>query len=275
MTSSGEPFVMKRVAQLTVRLLIVILTFGLFIPQVFAGTVNDDKEVIRKARLAYYNLRTLGLVGFRANLQPNWELAVKNITTDPARLKMLNGLHFSMSLDEQGAVKVNHSSDAGPPTEEMQNSFNQIYEGMDEMVSGFFATWRLFILESPFPAPESDYQLKDLGNQYVLTYKEGSAAVSTTLTKEFAISELKVSTPAFNSLIKPQFLKTPKGYLVTGYEATYDPTTGPGKVKLNLQMDYQEVRGLNLPRKVHMSGLYDANPVEAELLFSEYVVNAR
>ncbi len=180
-----------------------------------------------------------------------------------------------MTLSEHGAVKVNHWSDAPPATEEMQNHFNKIYEGMDQMVSGFFDTWSLFVLNSPLPAPESNYQLTDLHENYVVTYKEDGADVSTTLNKEFEISELKVSTADFKSSIKPQFVKTAKGYIISGYEATYDPTTGSGTVKLKLQVDYQDVKGLQLPRQIHMTGVYDGKPLEAELLFSEYVVNLR
>src|SRR5205807_10672221 len=114
---------------------------------------------------------------FQATIKPTWELTLKKeLATNPEGaqngLKMINGLHFSMVLDPDGEVKVSHSTDAPPPNEQAAKGFEQIYGGMDQAVSGFFATWSLFMLTSPLPEANSVYQLEDLGTQYRLSYKD-------------------------------------------------------------------------------------------------------
>ena len=72
---------------------------------------------------------------------------------------------------------------------------------MDEMTSGFFDTWKTFVSGTLFSAENSDYGVDDLGAQYRLSYLEGSSHVLETLTKDFAMRDLNISAPEFQSSI--------------------------------------------------------------------------
>ena len=247
------------------------------VPAAHGADLANKKEIVKQARAAYYSLRKLGLSEFQANIKPNWEMTLKKeLETNPEGaqngLKMLNGLHFSMTLDPAGNVKVEHRSDAPPPNEQVAAGFNQIYSGMDQAVSGFFATWSLFMLTSPFPAVESAYQLEEVNGQYRLSYKEGSSDVATTMNKDLTIIEIVVNSPEFKSTIKPQISKSPKGFLLSGYEGDYKPTSGTGDVQLKVRLDYQQVSGLQLPNKLDMDSVYDGAPTQMQLVFSDYQV---
>ncbi len=234
-----------------------------------------DRDVIRQSRDSYYSLRRLGLVELRASVMPNWELFLadetkKNPNGAQAGLKLLRGLHFAMRLDENGKVSLTHQSDNPPPNDEVAKGFDQIYSGIDEMVTGFFQTWSLFMLTSPFPAVESDYQLKSNDSGYILSYKEGQTNVTTLMSKDLIIQQIKVDDSSFVSALTPISAQTAKGVILTGYDANYNPMKGPGKTVLHVTVDYQDVNGLQLPRKVKLSGSYDQQPVNAELTFDRY-----
>jgi hypothetical protein len=241
---------------------------------------TDKKEVIRQARAAYYSLRERGLTEFQAGIKPNWEVVLKEqMRSDPAGaqagLKLLNSLHFVMSLDSAGKVKVNHSADAPPPNERVASGFNQIYSGMDQAVSGFFDSWSPFMLTSPLPEVESEYQLEDQGGEYRISYKDGPAEVVTLMNKDFTITVIKVTSPEFLSTFRPVFTRTQKGFILSGYSADYQPTSGKGVVALTVQVEYQEVNGLQLPRKLSLDSKYDGNPTQMELIFADYQVKTR
>lgn len=236
--------------------------------------VADSKKVIEDARHAYYSLRTAGLDEFRATVKPNWELVLKDqMKADPAAaqagLKLLNGLHFSMLLDQSDKVTVTHHTDVPPSNEQQRQGFDQIYSGMDQAISGFFATWELFMLNSPFPSPNRDYKLEDLGTQYRLSYKDGSSDVVTMMGKNLIITDVKVTSADFVSSVRPQFVHTAKGFVLTGYDADYKPTSGPGVVKLSLKIDHEPVSGLQLPASLVMDSVLDGAPTHMELAFSE------
>jgi hypothetical protein len=240
---------------------------------------TDKKEVIRQARAAYYSLRERGLTEFQAGIRPTWEVVLKEqMHSNPQGvqdgLRLLNTIHFVMSLDSAGKVTVTHSVDAPPPSEKAPG-FNQIYEGMDKAVSGFFDSWSPFMLTSPFPAVESEYQLEDQGGEYRLSYKDGTADVVTLMNKDFTITLIKVTSPEFLSSFRPVFARTQKGFILSGYSADYQPRVGSGTVALKVQLEYQEVNGLQLPRKLSLDSVYDGAPTQMELVFGDYQVKTR
>jgi hypothetical protein len=235
--------------------------------------VTDPKKLIEDARHAYYSLRAAGLDEFSATVKPNWELVLKDqLKADPAGaqagLKLLNGLHFSMQLDRSDKVTVTHHTDTEPSNEQQRKGFDDIYSGMDQAINGFFTTWEVFMLNSPFPAADSPYTLENLGTQYRLSYKDGAADVVTMMGKNLIITDIKVNSAEFNSSVRPQFVHTPKGFVLTGYDADYKPTSGPGVVKLSLKIDHEPVSGLQLPVSLVLDSVMDGAPTHMELAFS-------
>ncbi len=256
---------MKKAPRVLGWFLITIGTLGLFSPD-FTGAANDG-EVVRRARSAYYNLRELGFTGFAANLEPNWEVILKGAASAEA-LKLFRGLRFSVSLDDTGTVKVSRHGPAPPAITE--DRIKEIDGNVARLVTGFFRTWKMFMMGSPFPEGSRDLQIENLGKQYRLSFAGQGEKVVTTMTDDFTITEVKVSAPTYNGTIKPRFEKTSRGYVLTSYEGNYEPTSGQRKTRISVRIDYEEVGGLKLPQKVRFSGTYSDDPIEAELLLNQY-----
>jgi hypothetical protein len=236
-------------------------------------------KIVKDAQESYYSLRAVGLEEFQSTIKPNWEkiLHDQGVTDSKdmqAALQLLNGLHFSMQLDENGKVTVNHHSDIEPPNERVKQGFDQINSGIEQAVSGFFATWSLFMLNSPFPDAGSAFQLEDQGSQYRLSYKEGDSDVVMLMSKHLVISEIKVTSPQFLSIVKPQVRETPKGFVLTGYIGDYTPTSGPGVVHLDVKIEHAPVNGMQLPLTLIADSTLDGAPTHMELAFSEYQVKS-
>jgi hypothetical protein len=241
--------------------------------------VPNSARIVEQARRAYYSLRAVGLDEFQSTVKPNWEVVLRDeIKASPenaqAALKLLNGLHFSMLLDKDGKVTMSHHADVEPQSAKQREGFDQIYSGMDQAVSGFFSTWSMFMLNTPFPSAETEYELEDLGKQYRLTYKDGSADVVTLMSKDLIITEVKVTSAEFTSSVRPQFTRTAKGLVLSGYTADYQPTSGPGVVKLDVKMEHQPVSGLQLPVSLIADSVLDGAPTHIELAFSDRQVKS-
>jgi hypothetical protein len=252
----------------------------LTLPLAYAADRADKREIVKQARAAYYSLRGRGLDEFESNVQPNWRLVLKDqLAADPANaekaLTMLNGIHFLVALGRDGAVKITHREDVAPVNQQAAEGFKQIFSGMEQAMSGFFDSWSPFMLTSPFPEVAGDYTLEELNNQFHLSYKDGAAAIVTTMSKDLAISEIKVDSPEFKSVLKPQFTKSAQGLLLSGYEATYQGTAGGASVLLNVRIENQPVNGMQLPHKLNLDGSYQGTPFQMELTFSDYRVKIR
>lgn len=241
--------------------------------------VANKQSVLSQARQAYYNLRNEGMVSFECSVTPNWELLLQEQRKqDPeaidTAIQTLSQIHFTTSLGADGKAKLTHNELTGQ-NQQMMDALKQIYSGMEQMTSGFFDTWSLFMLNTPFPEVNSDYGLQTVGPQYRLTYRDGLADVVTTMGRDFAMSDLKVTTTEFDSDIQPQFTKLSKGFLFSAYDATYQSKSPGEATQLKVRIGYQEVEGLELLQKLDLSGSYGGNPFAVQLSFSDCKVTKK
>ena len=129
-----------------------------------ARALDNNQSTLTQARQSYYNLRSEGLASFQCSTTPNWELLLQeqrkqNPKAADAAIKVLQQLHFAVSLVADGSVKLTHNELAGQ-SKEMNAALKQIYGGMEQMTSGFFDTWKLFMVNRPFPEVSSKYTLE-------------------------------------------------------------------------------------------------------------------
>lgn len=242
-----------------------------------AQTIANKHEIIRDARKAYYNLRSEGLAEFECRVNPNWEGVLADLRkSDPDEagraLKTLNNLRFNARLGRDGKVVLTHNH-LEAQDRQTAEALDEIYGGMEQMISSFFDTWSTFMLDRPFPEVASAYQLKVFGPDYILSYKDGPETdITTTMSKDFAIRHVKIKTTEFDSLIQPKFARTPKGLLFTSYEASNESGAQVESTQLKVEIGYQQVEGLLLVQKLSLSGAYGRSPFAMEVTFSDCTV---
>ena len=234
---------------------------------------TDQNDVIGRAREAYYNLSKHGFNGFKASIEPNWEVTL-GPTATPENLKVFRAFRFSMIVDAKGNVTVSHEI-VNPEKLRVEPYINQIHGNVNRLVTSFFSTWSTFVVNSPFPEPGSQVKLQDSGKQYQVLYTTQSADATLTMESNLLISEWRLSNQRGKRVVSPRFQKTSHGLLLSGYQSTFEPSAEGLKTTLELQVDYQELSGLKLPNKLRIKGVYGGEPVEAELEFNQYVLNPR
>lgn len=216
----------------------------------------DKDDVIRAAQSSYYNLPKKGLAEFTCSVIPDWAAALKQETKSDVRpdnpaFKLLNGIHFWVSVSETGRVRLTHQVDAQPTSPSQLDDFQKAISGTEEMIDGFWKSAAAFLLTSALPKPGSSYRLSDQDGSYLLSYREGNYDILTTLAKDYSITEIKVTTPTLNSLLKPKFAKTDSGLLLTAYDADYE-VDHAGASHVSAEIQYQDVDGLRLPSDLTM-----------------------
>jgi hypothetical protein len=247
-----------------------VLSVALFTAAMQAQTA-DQKEIVKQARQSYYSLKNQGLADFQCTIVPNWHLLLTEQKLDAATVDravlLLDKIHFSVSLAAGGEAKVTHN-EVSAENAEVAKGLSQIYSGMEQMTTGFFQTWSAFSMSPALPEIEASYQLEKTGADYRLSYKEGTADILTLLDRSFVMSSIRTTSPEFDSTIKPQFMKTAKGLLMTGYQATYTGKSAAETTELQIAIDYQAVDQLQLPQKLDLKGTYGGSPFHVEVTFS-------
>jgi len=240
----------------------------------------DQRSLLSQARQSYYGLHNEGLTAFQCTIKPDWNaLLADQRKQDPAAtdqaVATLSQLLFTVSLSKDGKVTFTHNDLTGQ-SQQMMAALAQIYGGMEQMTSGFFDTWTMFVLSPPFPGLASEYRMEAVGPQYRLSYREQpSADVVTIMDHDFAISDLRVTTPEFFSTIQPSFTKTAKGLLLNGYEAHYKSNKAEETTNLKVRIGYQEVERVQMLSKLDLSGTYGGAPFAVLLTFSNCQVTKK
>jgi len=234
--------------------------------------VADPQAVLSRARQAYYSLDAEGVASFQCTVTPNWEMLLaderkSNPEAADAAIKVLTQIHFTANVTS-GKTTITHNDLSGQSAQ-MQSALSSIYGGMQQMLEGFFDTWRMFVWNPPFPAVTSTYHLQDSGSVYSLTYQENSADVVTILGKDYAVTSLSVASPEFKSTFSPGFYKTTKGtFLLNKYNSVYQSDKPEEATALNTSMNYQNVDGVYMLQDLTLSGTYGQSPFNIQMIFS-------
>ncbi len=255
------------------RLCVGLFSIALFAAAAWAQTQDklDKKQIVKQARQSYYSLKDQGLAEFQCTIIPNWQTLLTEQKLDADTVNratlLLNKIHFTVSLAAGSDAKVTHNN-VSAENEQVAKGLSQIYSGMEQMTTGFFQTWTAFSLTPALPEVGADYQLEATAAEYSLSCKDGTADVVTKLDRDFAINYLKTTTPEFDSIIRPQFKKTAKGWLLSGYRASYVGKSAADTTELQITIDYQAVSDFQIPQKLDLKGTYGGSGFHVEVTFS-------
>src|SRR5262245_1019466 len=163
------------------KLIVAVLGFVLLFLAALPAAAVDKKQVVTQARAAYYNLKAQGLTDFHCNATPNWAKMLEGLRQqDQAKyqqaLNNLKQLSFDVSVNANGKTQVTHNTPAAANAQ-AASGYEDIFKGMEQMMSGFFDTWSPFAFNNLFPEPDANYQLRDAGTQYRMMYKDWDAEV--------------------------------------------------------------------------------------------------
>jgi hypothetical protein len=91
---------------------------------------------------------------------------------------------------------------------------------------------------------------------------------------DFAIEELKATTPEFGGVVHPQFSKDKKQFRLIGYDATVKTGSGAPQ-QLTVKIDSQRVETFDLPGKVTAAMTLPVGAVEVSFVFTNYQIKKR
>ncbi|HVZ16381.1 MAG TPA: hypothetical protein VG897_04640 [Terriglobales bacterium] len=229
--------------------------------------LKDKNPLLLRARNAYYRLNTQGFEGYEAKVQPDW---IATLGNPPGGVPpILQAIHFSVTVDREGKATTNHTLDTPAASDQVQAAFDQISNGMEQTLALFHQTWAMFTVASPLPDSDDDYQIEETGNSYRCSFSAEGTSIVILMSKELVIQEVQLTAPDYKSSIHPTFKKSPKGLMLTGYNADYLPNSGTGTVYLRSDFTTQEIRGFYLPHQLTISTTLNDKPSKMVLSFVE------
>jgi len=248
---------------------VIVVTFicSLVYTPVVGVTRQDKRAIVKKAGATYYNLKALGVNGFKCEATPNWDkFLADNTGIGPLPDEMTKKLKMvlaNVSVSDTGSPTVTPVSSDGADIDE---SLAQPVDGLSQMISGFYQAWWPFVFDNPFSDFDSDFDLKDSGSNYELHQKQGGSEVTLVMGKDYLISEMDVVLQANSVIFRPKYIATNRGFLLSNIES--DIQASHQHVTINI--DYTDVEGLKVPSKVSYKVTVQGGVLAVDVGFGKY-----
>jgi hypothetical protein len=237
------------------RLLALLLAL---LPLAAGEALADGKETLDAARAAYYSLRREGLEGFSCLATPNWDAVLApRRRADPAAADKayttLSALTFGIEATPGRRAKVMHTDPPGGlgSTEKETEALKLVTSGVEQTLTGFFDAWGPFVMTTPIPPPTAE--VTEARYLWVVDFNEGKTAVGMVMRHDYTIEATSLVSDTFSSVIQPQFVKSPKGLLLTALQGQYRQLPTGSAYSLQLRVEYQDVTGFLLPKHLWVS----------------------
>jgi len=249
-------------------------------PTSMLAQTKSQQDIVQAASKSYYNLPKEGLLEFQCVAVPDWQVTLAaelhtEIAPDHPAIKMLNGVHFWLSLDQQGSPKLTHKLDSPSADPKTQEGINQTVSGVEQVLSGFSQSVSPFLFTSMLPKPGDKYSFETRGNQHFLAFKEGSSDVSLTLREDLTVSEAKVVSSDLTATMRPQFSKTDKGFLLVKIDSDYKLPGDASATTVVMDIEYANVQGFQLPSKLSMDTRSGDATHKMVIAFTDYEVKKK
>jgi hypothetical protein len=239
----------------------------------FAQAVGDKRDILKRAADSYYNLPKEGLANFHCAVAPNFkdvedELRESNPEAADAWSKELAQIHIvvTVAADGKATLSRNDISDA---------NLKVIGDDTDQMITEFFQRWSPFVMGSAFPPPDSEYEIEELGSEYRLSFKNGSAISVIMLDKDLSVGVRMITGPELNIATWPQFTKTAKGFLPASIDTDLRVPGQGAATHVATSITYQEVSGFQLPKTIRNEITSGENSDEIEVELTGCTANKR
>ena len=218
----------------------------------------DPKGILVQARAAYYNLASRGFRQYRFKAIPDWAQLLGDLgRTNPAAfdsaMALFAKVRFDVVVNAKGEARITHN-DVETPNAQAKAGMDQVYGGMDQMLTGFFQTWHPFMLQTPFSSPGKALNLEEAGDTVRVRWvEEENIKVDILMDRSYAVTEMKVNSPAFDSVIYPVFDRQREGLVLSSYEADYKDKSGGPRIHVKVLIKYRPIQGLLVPSDLDLT----------------------
>ncbi len=245
-----------------------------------AAAKVQPEAILSQARGAYVGLSDRGFRGYRFAVTPDWpltlsELAKSNPAGYEAALKLLKQIRYEGRVGAHGQSQISHNF-VDTPNEASTSGLNQVNQGVEQAINGFFQTWAPFMVHAPIPPAGSPCTAEDQGTHFQLNWQEtGDVSVDLRLDRTFAVTEMKVLAPAFRAAIRPTFERQSGAFVLTGYDAEYTPRNGGAEMVLKVLIVNQALDGMPVPASLDVTVWTQGRKERMTFAFTELKAEAK
>lgn len=228
-----------------------------------AQATASPAAAFRRARALYYTPIDRGLQGFTCDVGFNWKQFIERANHGPVpetdeRLAYLRSIKLSVTDELNGSGQLLWAAPTTAP-DASEQSIAQLRSGLQGLWSGFFQSWNGFYTGDLVSLGDNKTTVERTPTGYHVFTAQSAKLAEESFDKSLTLTSLHVSTPTLDSELKPVFVDTAQGRLVTKLNSVVkQPPNAPGTT-INMTLQYAPVNGFQLPSElaINVAGTAD------------------
>jgi hypothetical protein len=217
----------------------------------------QDKEARNRlfvAHAQYYTPTASGLKSFHCDAAIDWKAMLSRfsgteIPDDNPALKFLLSVHLAVSDDLRGKGSLEWTNPDDPPASR-KAAIQQIQDGLQTSVNGFFQTWNAYMNGSMVPLPDGSVTVTKSGEGVHLSGKSKDTSFDEDFDKNMLLTQALVVSPTLKVLAVPTFVPTSDGLVLSSVASEiHQPPTAP-ETDATFRIDYTRVESYQIPSHV-------------------------
>jgi hypothetical protein len=217
----------------------------------------QDKEArnrLASAHAQYYTPTVSGLKSFHCDALIDWKamltrLSGTEVPDDNPALTFLRTVHLAVDDSLHGKGELEWTNMADPPSEK-KAAMQQMQEGLQITVSGFFQTWNAYMNGDMVPLPDSTLSITKSGDGVHLSGTSKDTTFDEEYDKNMLLTKVMVAGPTLTVLARPTYSSTEDGLLLSSVTSLiHQPPTAP-ETEATFRIEYAKVDSYQIPSHI-------------------------
>lgn len=238
------------------------------------ATPKEDQAFILKVNESYYNLKREGLLELACEVKSSiFDQAKAALNTQYSltseESKILDSMKFYFNIDQEGRFAFDFTQYIPTGNTQFDKDLQLAIGSTENILRGFYQAWSEYVIYPKFKKSNIIYAAEELPDGYNISYREGQSPLDKkmSLDSHFRIYQETISNKGdIINKISPHFTDSKQGLLLNGYDMDMEN----GSLKLIVTIEYQEAKGLQVPKEVLVQYTHSGVTQNVELRFLDF-----
>jgi len=215
---------------------------------------SSPRSRLLAARAQYYTPTARGLQSFHCDAAIDWKAMLtrmtgKDIGDDNPGLQFLRTVNLSVVDDLKGNGSLEWTNTVPLPVGK-EEGLNQVREGLQTSVGGFFQSWNAYMNGSMVLAPDSTVTVTagDAG-LHVSGLSQGMK-IDEDFDKNMLLTQIFVLGPNIKVQALPTYTTTPDGLVISAVTSRINQPPTAAETEATFRIDYAKVDAFQIPSRI-------------------------
>jgi hypothetical protein len=212
----------------------------------------NRKQILAEAKAAQYSLLREGMQSLHATARFDWPTFLDwRGAQDASEKEMLAAFadsHYEVAIDGDGTPTVSAVEGKMPSDAKDADSVRGEVEGMAHTLASLLNAWTGYMAATVLPGEDVDIHMAETGGTYYLKYFIGETAFAIDMNSKFQMTRVWEKDARSMSEVRPAFEATPRGFVLSGYEGSFENYEKNRSTTAKLTLEYETVDGILVPQ---------------------------